>query len=120
MYPIEEYEKHTSTVNRIGFIAICLFRQAGADYAKFYFPNEEEFVNFYNQDYAVWLAGIAVTPEQQSLLEQANKESGSFRKKYGWNARVIIDDKPTQKEIDDYALFASMELEDEWTQWTDL
>lgn len=53
---------------------------------------------FGQEEFVLWLGGVALDERETRLLHTANREKGSFSKQWGWKPDILIDWMPTTQE----------------------
>jgi hypothetical protein len=93
----------------LGNCAIALFRKRPEmDYLAIHHQHEDEmrWTYVFNKHALVyWMGGIALTKEGQRSIYLADREHGSFESRHGFRPDVIIEDYPSQHEVDAYIEF---------------
>lgn len=86
---------------------VALFRnRPEVDYFDYWEPTadgEENHTWVFNSYVARWLGGLALHTQDQKDLRLAEREHGTFKSKAGWNPMVIIEDEPSETEMELYA-----------------
>lgn len=100
------------------FGAIALFRRKDyVDYLALAEVSEEGETwttgAYENHQFIDWLAGFALRPERQKKLRELEAEIGQFACMYGWNLDVVIEDEPSEQELEAYITYeANKEVKD--------
>lgn len=98
-----------SRIGRVGMIALSMFRlRPEMDYIGIGIVEidaEEHWQRVFGIENEVdWMAGIAnpYSRERVEDLNRVHRNNKSFRQIYGWNPDLIIEDVPTELEVEAY------------------
>lgn len=98
-------EDYHSTIDNT---MVCMFRKnPEMDYFKVT-EEEQNLYVFNNPELARRLGGLSLSPS----IDMAYTTDLSFRKDYGWNAILVIEDSPREYEIELYIQANVTDLED--------
>lgn len=114
---LEAYRKRYPNISiPLGIVSVHKFwEEPDQDYLKTYYPETDEVsVRWGRREFATWLGGVALTPDDQRALHLANRDHGSFEEKVGWRPLVIVSYLPSQEENDLYIMAQGATIEEEW------
>jgi len=99
---IDAEGKRRITALNIGNCAIALFRhRPDMDYLAV--EHEEKWVYIFDKHPLIyWMGGIALSREGQHMLRLMERNNGRFADRYNFSPDVVIEDRPSQAEIDVY------------------
>lgn len=97
----------------IGNCAIGLFRQRPEmDYLAIKDDDEAWTLVFDKHPLLYWMGDIAIGRDARHQLHLVERNQGKFADRYGWNPSTIVDDYPSDWEIDAYIAYEASGLAD--------
>lgn len=103
---------HKTALN-IGNCAIGLFRhRPEMDYVAMKDEEDTWTLVFDRHPMVYWMGGIAIGQDARHQQHLVERNQGAFADRYGWNADVVIEDYPSQWEVETYLAYQASGSED--------
>ncbi len=94
--------KETKVALTVANCALAYFRhRPDMDYLAV--NNNEEWTFIFDKHPLIyWMGGLALSQEGQRMLHLMEINNGRFEERYGFNPDIVIEDYPSQNELDVY------------------